>query len=286
MGFYATDTFESAPPQRTSSTRACAGVAPQRRRARCNPACSRKLLRGPTHRVISGYRFFDSDTGRWPSRDPIEEEGGLNVYGFAGNDSVNDWDMYGLIFGIGKPSWKKCPKDSEWVFKDLAEIPRADGCSNPFKGWIAGTAGKGIAKLFPGIPSYSGNPDEPWKGASFLSACNFHDYCYSDCDASQSECDKGLRDRALKACSDGADAKSFTTSKAKKKWLTKCEAWANAYYKAVKVAGGSAYKARQQKACECQRCIFSNNRIGFTCKDGIFIYPPENCPPCKNAEGL
>lgn len=32
----------------------------------------------------------------WPSRDPIEEEGGLNLYGFVGNDGVNAWDYLGL----------------------------------------------------------------------------------------------------------------------------------------------------------------------------------------------
>ena len=31
------------------------------------------------------------------SRDPIEEKGGLNLYGFVGNDGVNDWDLLGLV---------------------------------------------------------------------------------------------------------------------------------------------------------------------------------------------
>jgi bacterioferritin-associated ferredoxin len=36
-------------------------------------------------------------TGRWPSRDPIEEEGGLNLYGFVGNDALNWVDMLGRV---------------------------------------------------------------------------------------------------------------------------------------------------------------------------------------------
>jgi RHS repeat-associated protein len=44
-----------------------------------------------------GYRYYDPLTGRWPSRDPIEEEGGVNLYGFVGNDGVNKWDVLGLI---------------------------------------------------------------------------------------------------------------------------------------------------------------------------------------------
>ncbi|MCC5789531.1 MAG: RHS repeat-associated core domain-containing protein [Opitutales bacterium] len=43
-----------------------------------------------------GFRYYDSETGRWPSRDPIGEEGGLNLYGFVGNDGVNDVDVLGL----------------------------------------------------------------------------------------------------------------------------------------------------------------------------------------------
>jgi hypothetical protein len=32
----------------------------------------------------------------WPSRDPIEEEGGLNLYAFVGNDGVDQLDKLGL----------------------------------------------------------------------------------------------------------------------------------------------------------------------------------------------
>ena len=43
------------------------------------------------------YRYYDPLTGRWPSKDPIEERGGLNLYGFVGNDGVNRWDYLGLL---------------------------------------------------------------------------------------------------------------------------------------------------------------------------------------------
>jgi hypothetical protein len=43
-----------------------------------------------------GYRYYDLVTGRWPSRDPIEERGGVNLYGFVGNDGVSRWDFLGL----------------------------------------------------------------------------------------------------------------------------------------------------------------------------------------------
>jgi RHS repeat-associated protein len=43
-----------------------------------------------------GYRQLNPLTGRWVSRDPIEEAGGVNLYGFVGNDGVNKGDRLGL----------------------------------------------------------------------------------------------------------------------------------------------------------------------------------------------
>jgi RHS repeat-associated protein len=43
-----------------------------------------------------GYRYYDPVTGRWPSRDPIEELGGTNLYGMVLNGSVNRIDVLGL----------------------------------------------------------------------------------------------------------------------------------------------------------------------------------------------
>jgi RHS repeat-associated protein len=43
-----------------------------------------------------GYRWYDPLTGRWPSRDPIGEGGGLNLYGFVGNDGVSYVDLVGM----------------------------------------------------------------------------------------------------------------------------------------------------------------------------------------------
>lgn len=43
-----------------------------------------------------GRRYYSPELGRWPSRDPIEEDGGLNVYGFVENDPVRLTDSVGL----------------------------------------------------------------------------------------------------------------------------------------------------------------------------------------------
>jgi len=46
--------------------------------------------------VYYGYRYYDPGTGRWVSRDPIAELGGLNLYGFALNDPVEYVDKLGM----------------------------------------------------------------------------------------------------------------------------------------------------------------------------------------------
>ncbi|MGE9269593.1 MAG: RHS repeat-associated core domain-containing protein, partial [Verrucomicrobiales bacterium] len=49
-----------------------------------------------TDLLYYGFRYYDPETGRWPSRDPIEEEGGLNLYVAVGNNLLNRLDYLGL----------------------------------------------------------------------------------------------------------------------------------------------------------------------------------------------
>ena len=44
-----------------------------------------------------GYRYYLPELGRWFSRDPIGESGGLSLYAFVGNDGVNKWDLLGNV---------------------------------------------------------------------------------------------------------------------------------------------------------------------------------------------
>jgi RHS repeat-associated protein len=44
----------------------------------------------------SQHRYYHPGLGRFLSRDPIGEAGGLNLYAYAGNDPVNRWDYLGL----------------------------------------------------------------------------------------------------------------------------------------------------------------------------------------------
>jgi RHS repeat-associated protein len=42
------------------------------------------------------YRAYDPGLGRWMSRDPIEEEGGVNLYAYVANDPIKRVDPLGL----------------------------------------------------------------------------------------------------------------------------------------------------------------------------------------------
>ena len=46
--------------------------------------------------VYYNYRYYSPELGRWISRDPIEEEGGVNLYAMVGNEPINYWDYLGL----------------------------------------------------------------------------------------------------------------------------------------------------------------------------------------------
>jgi RHS repeat-associated protein len=71
------------------------------------------------------YRYYDSLTGRWPSRDPIEEQGGINLYGFVKNNPVVFFDSDGRIT-VERVSLKKgkCGAGSvKWIFRLDKEAP-------------------------------------------------------------------------------------------------------------------------------------------------------------------
>ena len=57
---------------------------------------STKFADDETGLVYYGFRYYNPNTGRWPSRDPIEEDGGVNLYAFVGNEPTDQFDPLGL----------------------------------------------------------------------------------------------------------------------------------------------------------------------------------------------
>ena len=51
--------------------------------------------------IYYGYRYYNPSVGSWISRDPSEEKGGVNLYGFVNNSPTNFHDRLGLyIFKV------------------------------------------------------------------------------------------------------------------------------------------------------------------------------------------
>ena len=75
---------------------------------------SAKTLQG------SGRRSYSPDTGRWLNRDPIGEKGGVNLYGFVGNEPVGRVDVLGMAGG-------GCWADVTHPEDPLPYLPKAPG---------------------------------------------------------------------------------------------------------------------------------------------------------------
>jgi RHS repeat-associated protein len=62
--------------------------------------------------AVSGLNFsrtraYDSTLGKWTSVDPIGEQGGLNLYGYVGNDPVTTTDPSGLFWYNDLANWAR-----------------------------------------------------------------------------------------------------------------------------------------------------------------------------------
>ena len=59
---------------------------------------STKCLDAETGLYYYGYRFYVPSLMRWLNRDPIEESGGLNLYGFCRNNAIVNYDRDGCAY--------------------------------------------------------------------------------------------------------------------------------------------------------------------------------------------
>jgi len=73
-----------------------------------------RVAKAPPSKTASGmryygFRYYNPQTGRFANRDPIEERGGVNLYGMVKNNPVNYWDYLGLSLtfytGGVAPKW-------------------------------------------------------------------------------------------------------------------------------------------------------------------------------------
>jgi RHS repeat-associated protein len=62
----------------------------------CPIGFSTKYRDRETELLYFGYRYYAPAVGRWLGKDPIEEDGGIALYGMVGNNTLSNWDYLGL----------------------------------------------------------------------------------------------------------------------------------------------------------------------------------------------
>ncbi|MBA4388681.1 MAG: hypothetical protein C0404_11920, partial [Verrucomicrobia bacterium] len=72
-----------------------------------------------------GYRYYDAATTKWLSRDPLGEQGGLNLTAFCGNDPVNGLDVLGLAPEVGIRMGISVGLDRNGVYLDSLDFAEA-----------------------------------------------------------------------------------------------------------------------------------------------------------------
>ena len=87
-----------------------------------------------------GYRFYSPELHRWLNRDPIEENGGVNLYAFCRNDGVNYIDPKGDDFiyiidskavkGQGHAAAITGPVNGKWRYDSFTYKRTKDGADD------------------------------------------------------------------------------------------------------------------------------------------------------------
>ena len=81
--------------------------------------------------VYYNYRYYSPQLGRWTKRDPIEEKGGVNLYGFIMNEDISAFDSLGLANVCCDNA------DLEWYLRWLRHCEISDGDCPPGRQWVS-----------------------------------------------------------------------------------------------------------------------------------------------------
>ena len=107
----------------------------------CKLRFSTKYLDAETGLYWYGYRYYSPKLGRWLTRDPLGEAGGINLYGAFGGNPGNSVDPWGLwdwlenqrkraanfaqhLIEQGYSPWVYIPSTGYWVIADLVGVAK------------------------------------------------------------------------------------------------------------------------------------------------------------------
>ena len=102
----------------------------------CPFGFSAKYEDGETGLLYYGFRYYSAELGRWLSRDPIAERGGVNVHLFSSNEPTGVVDYLGLqdMTNLADPPGWNCPHNipvdggysMDWDAKTTSNPERPD----------------------------------------------------------------------------------------------------------------------------------------------------------------
>jgi RHS repeat-associated protein len=108
---------------------------------------STKYTDNETGLLYYGLRYYSPSTGRWLSRDPLDEEGGLALYGFVQNSPLDYFDALGL-----EKFTFSAKLGVLLVISVSAELEATnENCCTKISGQVSGAVGFGAAAQVNGI---------------------------------------------------------------------------------------------------------------------------------------
>ena len=135
--------------------------------------------------VYYNFRHYSPSLGRFLSRDPIEEQGGLNLYAFAKNNPMVKWDILGRM-ALPCSMYSKRRVKSSFMGIPCRWEGRTCRTKSGHKVTVNGCGSDGTSFV----------PDSYFNHVFFQEACNQHDRCYGASCALQGHrlgCDEMLK---------------------------------------------------------------------------------------------
>ena len=191
--------------------------------------------------IYYNYRHYSPSLGRWLSRDPIEEQGGLNLYAFCKNNGIVNIDLRGNILPCD--IYEKVRKRSDGKSEGRSSCstrkpPKTNGC-----GAESGVLNTGLDPV----------PDSYFDSVFFTQACNSHDKCYGGfCHPIPER--KELCDAGLKFGMENLCKQALREGKISHIDFNFCMKQANIYYHAVLNLAEGAFEEAQDEACIWNEC--------------------------------
>lgn len=114
------------------------------------------FFHAPSGLYLTHYRAYDPRIGRWLSRDPIAEAGGINLYAYVGGEPVGmvdplglvadaGWDGFNVGLGLAVAEWDYSRGDHEAYREDMQGVA-FDSFAAAVPGLPGGAAAARVAK--------------------------------------------------------------------------------------------------------------------------------------------